>query len=221
LTSGHHAWRRGLVLVLACVVLALVGTSDDLHSALLGVLDAASKLIATRPVLGAVLFVLLSALSAMLAFVSSAVLVPVALYAWGKMACAALLWLGWILGGATAYTLGRFLGRPVVRWLLPTATLDRYEDRVSNQTPFGLIVLLQLALPSEVPGYLLGLVRYSFGRYLLALAIAEIPYALGTVYLGASFLDRQLVVLLGLGAAGAIFMGLALRVLHRRLQERT
>lgn len=221
MTSGHRAWRRAAVLLLACVVLALIGTSDDLHEALMDVLAAASKLIAERPVLGAVLFVLLSALSAMLAFVSSAVLVPVALYAWGETVCAALLWLGWILGGATAYTLGRWLGRPVVRWLLPSETLDRYEDRLSTQTPFGLIVLLQLALPSEVPGYLLGLVRYPFGRYLLALALAELPYAVGTVYLGESFLERQLLVLLAIGVAGAVFMFFAVRLLQRRLQERT
>lgn len=219
--NGHRAWRRGAVLVLACVILALVGTSDDLHRSLLSVLDAASKLIAERPILGAILFVLLSALSAMLAFVSSAVLVPVALYAWGETVCALLLWLGWILGGATAYTLGRWLGRPVVRWLLPTETLDRYEDRLSTETPFGLIVLLQLALPSEVPGYLLGLVRYPLWRYLLALGLAELPYAVGTVYLGESFLERRLVLLLALGVAGAVFMFLAVRSLHRRLQERT
>lgn len=220
MTNGHRAWRRGAVLVLACGVLALAGTSDDLHHALLKILDAASKVIAERPVLGAVVFVVLSALSAMLAFVSSAVLVPVALYTWGETVCAALLWLGWILGGATAYTLGRWLGRPVVRWLLPTETLDRYEDRLSSETPFGLIVLLQLALPSEVPGYLLGLVRYPFWRYLLALALAELPYAVGTVYLGESFLERRLLVLLVLGALGAVFMFVAVRTLHRRLQER-
>ena len=220
MTNGHRAWRRGAVLVLACLILALVGTSDDLHRALLDVLAAASKLIAERPVLGAVLFVVLSALSAMLAFVSSAVLVPVALYTWGRTVCAVLLWLGWILGGATAYTLGRWLGRPVVRWLLPTETLDRYEDRLSTETPFGLIVLLQLALPSEVPGYLLGLVRYPLWRYLLALALAELPYAVGTVYLGESFLERRVILLLALGVAGAVFMFVAVRSLHRRLQER-
>ena len=206
------------MLLLACILLALAGTSDDLHQALLKVLDAASKVIAERPVLGAVLFVVLSALSAMLAFVSSAVLVPVALYAWGETVCAVLLWLGWILGGATAYALGRWLGRPAVRWLLPTETLDRYEDRLSTETPIGLIVLLQLALPSEVPGYLLGLVRYPFWRYLLALALAELPYAVGTVYLGESFLERRLILVLALGAAGALFMFLAVRTLQKRLQ---
>ena len=221
MTNSRRAWRRGAVLVLVCVVLALAGTSDDLHQALVGVLEAASKLIGERPGLGMVLFVLLSALSAMLAFVSSAVLVPVALYTWGETACAALLWLGWILGGATAYSLGKWLGRPVTRWLLPSETLDRYEGRLSTETPFGLIVLLQVALPSEVPGYLLGLVRYPFWRYLLALALAELPYAVGTVYLGESFLDRHLLMLLALGIGGAVFMFLAVRLLHRRLRRFT
>lgn len=211
--------RRVFVFVLLCGALALLASSEALHATLLDVLNRASKLIAARPVLGVILFVVLSGLSAMLAFFSSAVLVPVALYTWGKVACVFLLWVGWILGGAASYSIGRFLGRPVVKRLLPRGSLARYENKISRQTPFGLILLLQLALPSEVPGYLLGVLRYPFGKYLLALAIAEVPYAIGTIFLGASFLDRQLLAFVGLGAAGALFMALALRFLQRRLQS--
>jgi uncharacterized membrane protein YdjX (TVP38/TMEM64 family) len=196
-----------------------VGSSDALHAALLSVVAAAGELMAERPLLGAVAFVLLSAASAMLAFFSSAVIVPVALYTWGKAVCLLLLWAGWTLGGATAYGLGRFLGRPVIQWMLPAETLARYEEMVSRKTPFHLVLLFQVALPSEVPGYLLGLVRYPFWRYLGALLIAELPYAAGTVYLGASFLDRHFMVLAGVGALGAIGMVAALRLLNRRLRS--
>jgi uncharacterized membrane protein YdjX (TVP38/TMEM64 family) len=210
-------WRRGLLLVLLGVALALIASSDTLHGFLLQTLSEAQGFIATRPRLGAGLFVVLAALSAMLAFFSSAILVPVGIYAWGKTGCMLLLWTGWILGGVTAYTLARFLGRPVVARLLPRGALSRYEDRISGRTPFGLVLLFQLALPSEVPGYLLGLVRYRLWKYLAALALAELPYALGTVYLGASFLDRDLLVFFGLGLAGALSMAFAIRTLRRRL----
>jgi hypothetical protein len=46
-------------------------------------------------VLGAVVFVLLSAVSAMLAFFSSALLVPAAVFAWGNTLAVGLLWLGY------------------------------------------------------------------------------------------------------------------------------
>lgn len=209
---------RALILLVLCGVLALVASSDGLHSLLLRAVAAAGTLMAEHPLPGAGLFILLAAVSAMLAFFSSAVLVPVAIYTWGKALCMLALWVGWTLGGMTAYGLGRWLGRPIVKSLLSSATLSRYEDRVSRNTPFGLVLLFQLALPSEVPGYLLGLARYPFGKYLLALMLSELPYAVGTVYLGASFLDRQLLLLVGMGAAGALLMALAFRTLHRRLQ---
>lgn len=211
-------WKRAIILAALCGLLAVIASSDVLYSALVSVLSSTAKLIAERPLLGAGLFVLLSAISAMLAFVSSSVLVPVALYTWGKGLCAFLLWLGWTLGGMAAYGLGRYFGRPVVRALLPASLLATYEDRISRHTPFGIVLLFQLALPSEVPGYLLGLVRYRFGRYLVSLMLSEIPYAVGTVYLGSSFLDRRLVLLAGLGAAGILLTFLALRLLHSRLQ---
>lgn len=213
------ALQRGIVLLLLCAVLVLVVSSDALHGALLRLLSAGGEVIGERPVLGAAVFVVLSAVSAMLAFFSSAVLVPVALSTWGKPLTLLLLWLGWALGGAAAYAVGRFLGRPAVTRLLSPATVARYEDRISRRTPFGLVLLFQLALPSEVPGYVLGLVRYSFWRYLASLMLAELPYAVGTLYLGASFLDRRPAMLVALGVAGALLMGCAIYALRKRLRS--
>jgi uncharacterized membrane protein YdjX (TVP38/TMEM64 family) len=83
-----------------------------------------------------------------------------------------------------------------------------------------LVLLLQLALPSEIPGYLLGLLRYRFWRYIAALALAELPYALATVYIGASFIERRTYALVAVGIAVAAFAGWALHTLHRRISER-
>lgn len=218
-SEGASIWPRAVILLLICGGLAAVGSSEALHSALLRAVAAVGEITAARPLLGAVVFVLLAAASAMLAFFSSAVVVPVALYTWGKGISLLLLWMGWTLGGAVSYALGRFLGRPVIGRLLPAAPLARYEDKVSRHTPFHLVLLLQLALPSEVPGYLLGLARYPFWRYLGALLIAELPYAAGTVYLGASFLERHVLLLVVLGGLGALWMVVVLRILQRRLRS--
>jgi uncharacterized membrane protein YdjX (TVP38/TMEM64 family) len=181
-----------------------------LHARLLELIAAAEGLIRVYPVWGMAVFVLLAAVSAMLAFISSAALIPVAIYAWGPTRCAALLWAGWFLGGVLAYIVGRFLGRPIVARLVRPATMARYEAYARRGAAFVPILLLQLAVPSDTAGYLFGMVRCPARIYLVALAVAEIPYAVGAVYLGTSFLERRLVPLLLLGAAGAVLGAVAL-----------
>ena len=161
-------------------------------------------------------FVMLAAVSALLAFFSSALLIPVAVYVWGPATCVALLWTGWLIGGVIAYLVGRHLGRPVVRALLRPGTLARYEGWVRSGAGFVPVFLLQLAIPSDVAGYLFGLARCRFRVFLPALAAAEVPYAIGAVYLGVSFLARDVLPLVALGAAGAFISVVAFRLLRAR-----
>jgi uncharacterized membrane protein YdjX (TVP38/TMEM64 family) len=155
----------------------------------------------------------------MLAFMSSAVFVPVGLYVWGKTTTMILLWTGWVAGGICAYTLSRYLGRPVVKALVFWPALERYERRISHNAPFGLVLLFQLALPSEVPGYVLGLVRYHFWKYIGALALAELPYAVATIYMGSGFIERRTYLLITVGLVVALVSGLALYALQARVSE--
>ncbi len=213
--SGHRFWA----LLLAVAVMAVVVSLDSLHGWLLSFLPTAESIIRDRPVWGALIFVLAAASSAMMAFLSSAVVVPVGVYVWGKAITVVLLWLGWILGGVCAYSISCYLGRPVVRAVGAWPGLAGYESRLSQRTSFGMILLLQLALPSEVPGYLLGLVRYPLWKYLGAMALAELPYAVATVYLGASFIERQTYLLVAVGLGVGTLSGLALFALHRRVSD--
>ncbi|MBI4521426.1 MAG: VTT domain-containing protein [Gemmatimonadetes bacterium] len=210
-------WTRGLVFILLCIGLVVVASSDALHDGLLRMLTVTETLITAYPVAGTLFVILFAAAAAMLAFVSSAVVVPVAVYKWGAPISILLLWVGWTLGGVCAYALGRTLGRPVVAYFISSDLLARLEARVSRRTPFSVILLFQLAMPSEVPGYLLGLLRYRFVLYLLALSLTEVPYAAATVYLGATFLERRRGMLLVIGAAVIIVSLWAFHALQRRL----
>jgi uncharacterized membrane protein YdjX (TVP38/TMEM64 family) len=209
-------WRRAATLLLVTAVLAVVASLESLHHVLLDLVHVVDRLIVAHPYLGALAFVGFAAASAMLAFVSSALLVPPALVAWGQLVTFLLLWLGWILGGVAAYTLTRFLGRPVVDRLVAAETRERYANLLSGRMSFGLVLLFQTALPSEIPGYVLGFARYPIAKYLAALSLAELPYAVGTVFLGASLLARRTVPLVALGLLGALLSLTALRALHRR-----
>jgi uncharacterized membrane protein YdjX (TVP38/TMEM64 family) len=203
-----------LTILLGVAMLFLL--ARPIHTQLLSWLGAAEPLIRDNPKLGMLIFVLLAAVSALLAFFSSALLIPVAVYVWGPVTCVVLLWGGWLVGGIVAYLVGRNLGRPVVRALLGPGTLARYEGWVRSGAGFVPVFLLQLAIPSDVAGYLFGLVRCRVRVFLPALAAAEVPYAIGAVYLGVSFLERDVLPLVALGAAGAFMSVVAFRVLRAR-----
>ncbi len=201
------------------LLLGLALSQADLRGLLLRLIGYAQTLMADHPVAGAVAFLLLSAVSVMAAFFSSAVLVPAAVATYGDTGTFALLWGGWILGGMTAYSVGRTLGRPVVRALTSREALARYEAKITARAPWPLVLLLQLALPSELPGYLLGLLRYAPLKYLAALALGELPYAVGTVFLGQGVLQGRVPLVIGLGVAAVALSVTAYEVLHHRLER--
>ena len=205
---------RAVLLTAAVIGLVALARSDALHAAVLGLLEVSREVIAAHPVAGPIVFIGLSALSAMAGFVSSAVIVPAAVYAWGPAITAVMLWIGWLFGGLFAYTLAATVGRPALRWLVPAGTLGRYRELLARRPKFTFVLLLQLALPSEIPGYLLGLARYPLKLYLAALAIAELPYAVGTVLLGLSFVERRIGTMIALAAAGLVGAALLLRALR-------
>jgi uncharacterized membrane protein YdjX (TVP38/TMEM64 family) len=210
--------RRVLLIVALVALLALVLLERSAHDAMREMAGTIERVAAAHP-LGAIVLVLgFSALSAILAFVSAAVIAPFLATTWGSPLAILLLWTGWLLGGMLAYAIGRTLGRPVIRQLASPTLLARYEEFVSKHAPFGLVLLFQLALPSEVPGYLLGMVRYPFARFLVALALAELPYAIATVLLGAGIIERQIATVAGVGAAVVALSGWTYHVLHRRLR---
>lgn len=209
--------RVAAAAALSALLVALVLVSEGVHRALLQGMQEAERIAAVHPVYAMALIVAFSAVAAMVAFVSSWVVVPFAVFTWGPTVALVLLWSGWLLGGAASYAIGRFLGRPAVRWLVPRRLLTRYEEHVSRHTPFSLVLLVQFVLPSEIPGYLLGLVRYSFGRYLVALGLVELAYGVVTVYVGRSVLERRIVPILAGLAALALAGAWAARMLPRRL----
>ena len=211
--TRRRALELAAVVALAVALMAL----DPLHDVVQRILDRATVLISVHPLAGKLVFVVASALSAILAFFSSAIVVPAAVLAWGPRTTLLLLWLSWLAGGCCTYAIGRTLGGRIAAWLVSPDRLAYYANRVSRTASLGTVILFQIALPSEIPGYALGTVKYSFPRYLAALAIAELPYAAGAVYLGDSFVNRNYALLLAIGAAGVVAGVVAVRALHRRV----
>jgi uncharacterized membrane protein YdjX (TVP38/TMEM64 family) len=121
-------------------------------------------------------------------------------YTWGKLTCLVLLWLGWLLGGIASFCVGRFLGLRFAALLIGDDRIADWQSQVSERTRFIHILAFQAIVPSEIPGYVLGILRYRFSFYLAALAITELPYVVAVVFLGESFVkgDSTLIIVLGL-----------------------
>jgi uncharacterized membrane protein YdjX (TVP38/TMEM64 family) len=211
---AHH-WQRALAALAGLALALYVVSSSQLHEAINAAFFAAQDVMLGHGFRGMLIFVALAAVSAMVAFFSSAVLVPPGVYAWGSGVTFLLLWIGWLAGGVLAYAGGRWFGRRLVAWLINEDQLRRYEQRVSAHAPFFVILLFQMALPSEVPGYVVGVLRYPFARYLAALALAELPFAAGSVYLGESFIRGDYRGLAGLGLTMIALSVAAVSAWHR------
>ena len=151
------------------------------------------------PVIGAVVFFLFAAISAMLAFASSVVLVPAANLVWGKLITFLLLWGGWIAGAIAAFGIGK-VARPLLIRLGYRETLAEYQQFVSKRMKFWAAVLFCIAVPSEIPGYLFGGLRYPFLKFLGAIAIAESIYAFGIVIAGQSLVAAKPIPLIAIVA---------------------
>ena len=201
--------RRAAVVLGVVLLAGLAAWSAGLHQQIVRLVELSEPVITRHPVGGAFLFVGLAALSAVLVFFSSILLVPFGVHVWGEAVCFLLLWAGWFLGGILTYLIGRRFGWPVVRWILSERVATEYRARIPRSRSFLPVLLVQLALPSDAVGYLCGLAHVPPLVYLGALAAAELPYALGTVLLGTAFFRREYVVLLVVSLAGLGLLGWA------------
>ena len=212
--ARHRSLWRALAILGLCAAAALLLSLDPVYEGLQRLLVDAEPVIAAHPLLGALLFVLLAAVSAVLAFFSSALLVPAAIYAWGPWVTGALLWIGWWLGGLFAYTVGSMLRGSGAAAVPPR--IAAYLPASSQALHFPLVLLWQLVLPSEIPGYVCGWLGVPRRTYLAAVAVAELPYAVGAVLLGESVVERRTGWLLVLGVLAALLAYGLVRAAHRR-----
>lgn len=217
LSANRHAIWFWLAAGTVAVLVALVALSPPFKVLADQAIDWAQATMEQHPGAGALVFFLFSAVSAMLAFASSVVLVPPASAVWGKPLTVLLLWGGWMLGAAAAYGIGR-LAHPLLARSGYADKLAKYQDYVSRRMKFWAVLLFCIAVPSEIPGYLFGTMRYPFPKFLAAMAIAEGGYAFGIVVAGESLaVDRPLPFFIAVGvlAVVAVLAGLGLRTARK------
>jgi len=216
-------WKKRSILLLVGLLALVVGIflisySETFRSLIDSITVWAKDLMAANPLLGALVFFLFSMFSAMLAFASSAALVPPANLVFGKFITFLLLWGGWLSGALLAYQIGR-LARPLLMRLGYKEKIEKYQEYVGRRTKFWMVLLFCFAVPSEIPGYVLGGIHYSFWKFVIAMAVSEGIYAVLIVLAGESLLsDNPVTLIVIIGAL--ILIGAVAGVLFRKFRKR-
>jgi len=220
--SKHpNEYKRRVLIFLAVVLVAIIfWSSASIQNAILSSADLISGFIAENMTLGVVIFVILTALSAMVSPLSSAPIVPVVITIFGKNETAFLLLFGWLIGGILSYFIGSHATATFLGKLVPTKRIECYRKHISAKTQFALVVLFRLALPSEIAGYTLGVLRYDFKRYLLATLISEIPFAIISVYAAEAFIAREFLPFLEMAALGTVILVTAFYFFKRKISNK-
>jgi uncharacterized membrane protein YdjX (TVP38/TMEM64 family) len=143
---------------------------------------------------GVIVFIMLAALSAMLSPFSTTPLIPAAVLIWGVQITFYMLLGGWMLGAAITYAIGYYAGRPFLNLIFSYRTVEYYQNKLAKRTTFLNILLFRLALPAEIPGYVLGIMKYNFTKYMLATGISEAIMAFLAIFASNALLAEQKII---------------------------
>ena len=167
---------------------------------------------------GMAVFILLAALSAMLSPFSSAPLIPIALVIWGPVLTAIMLLAGWTIGGMLAYFIGWKFGYAIAIKFVAREKIDKWSMVIKNKFSIFLLFVFRLMTPSET-GYVFGVFRYPFWKYLLITFLSELPYAFGLSFAGEAIISREHEILVALGIASIFMIAIFYRIYNKEFRK--
>ena len=154
---------------------------------------------------GMLLFVLLAIVSAMISPFSSAPLVPIVIVAWGPLITALLLLIGWTIGGIFSYFIGKKFGYSLASKLIPKDKIDGWSRQIERRISIFFALAFRIMTPSET-GYIFGIIKYPFWKYIIITFVSELPFAFALSYAGDAIISREKEIFLMLLAASIIFI---------------
>lgn len=205
-------------IILIAIAFLLFATSAIFQESFFYVTGWLSGYAHAHPVMGVVAFVGLAGVSALLSPFSSIPLVPSAVVIWGPEKTFMLLFAGWLIGDIVAYTIGYYLGYPIVQKIASKEALNRWVNILSEKVDIIVAFLFRLATPSEA-GYIFGTLKYNFFKYFFITFFAELPFVYIAVYVGEAFVNVGWFAFLTSGIVLLLIVSVAIRLLNNRLKK--
>lgn len=147
-------------------------------------------------IVGMILFVVILALSVIIAPISSVPLFPLASGLWGVFIAGALGTIGWTIGAVVAFFLARKYGVSLVKRFVPMKNIYHFQDKVPEKNVFWTVVLIRVVSPIDI-SYLMGLFsKMRLSHFALATFIGLIPFTFMTAYIGTASSFYQLIFMI-------------------------
>lgn len=212
--------RNIIVFVAVVIIVALFWFSTAFSNYFESALFALRNYEVEFPFLSISIFILLAVISTLIFTFSSIWLVPAAIEIWGRWETFLLLLTGWIIGNILSYLIGKYAGYPIVKKLVPEKKIEKYKHLfLEGNRGWSIVLLFRFILPSEIPGYFLGIARYRFLPYFAATVLSEAPYALIAVYAIDAILRRDIGLFLIWGAIWAFCAIILVRLIKKKIQR--
>jgi len=134
---------------------------------------------------GIIIFIIIIALSIIIAPVSVIPLFPLGIGIWGWVITAILAIIGWTIGAIIAFLLARKFGTKLIKKIIPIESIHKFEKKIPTKNIFWTIVFLRATIPIDGVSYLFGLFsKISLKKYTLATIIGLIPFSFAICYFG-------------------------------------
>lgn len=203
------------IYVLVLIFVGIFSTSFIFREAIYGFINLLAGYLGESGYFGIFIFISISAAAAILSPLSSIPLTPSAIIVWGNELTLFFLLLGWMIGGVIGYTIGYFVEERIIGKYYSFQKVEYYKSKLSSQAQFWIVLVFRLAVPSEIAGYTLGVLKYHFGKYLIATFISEVPFALLAVYSSTALMGGRVFVFAGLIALCLVFIS-AMSYYHKK-----
>lgn len=164
------------------------------------------------------IFWLFAVASVLLGPFTSAPLVPIALLLWGNWVTYWILFSGWITGAIITYTIGRHLGRAIVLKIISPEKANAWQEFISSRVTFLIAFLFRLAMPAET-GYIFGLARYNFLKYIFITTLIESLTATILIFSGKALIDRNFVTFISWIAIVVILLSTSSYLLAHKIKK--
>ena len=135
--------------------------------------------LSTHPRLAILIFVTTSVVAVLVPLLSNLPLVPLAVLAWGPGWTALILLLGWVIGAAASFVLGRH-ARPLILRRFPSVNRHANIDRLIHpRHRIGSLIMLRMTFPVDVLSYALGLFsrNATWAENAVSTAVGGAPFA--------------------------------------------
>jgi len=157
---------------------------------------------------GVIIYFVISIFAFVFAPLNSVALVPVAVSLWGPLNAGIVVHLAGTVGCVITYALSATYGLPFVKRFISDEDIYKYQKFIPTKNKFGTLVVLNVFLPGDILGYVLGIfLKISYPAYALAFFIGNLPFTFGIIF--ATTLSWQYQLLLGLILALAVFFGVS------------